>query len=266
MTALFAGLVDYAGVFPPAAHPVPHAVARYRAAREGPHGWMLGPFLCRSSHLGALADLPSVGVVVDGPLPDGHRPLRQVETTASPDDVARIATALAPHAETVFVESEHGDPVGLVPAVDHARSATPRLGAKIRTGGPHLDSFPDVETVAAFIVECVRRSLPFKATAGLHHPIRTPSGVVDGATEHGFLNLLAAVRIALSGGTTVAACLAEEDPSAFDPTTATWKEMGQAVPAHAVRSVFTGFGSCSFDEPVGHLMAMGALPSPEHTA
>src|SRR4051812_20268490 len=69
--------------------------------------------------------------------------------------------------------------------------------AKIRTGGIKPDAIPSSETVARFIMECAKHEVPFKATAGLHHPARcvkpltyepdAPTGIM-----HGFLNVFMA--------------------------------------------------------------------------
>src|SRR5581483_6353040 len=66
-----------------------------------------------------------------------------------------------------------------------------RLGAKLRCGGARPEDVPSPDEVAAFLQAVSSEGVPFKATAGLHHPIR---GYDEdrGFITHGFLNLLAA--------------------------------------------------------------------------
>jgi hypothetical protein len=104
--------------------------------------------------------------------------------------------------------------------------------------------------------------VPWKATAGLHHPVR---GMHDGTVMHGFLNLFIA-GIALQAEALDAArigeVLAEEDPRAFviDPTHIGWQDVRvEAEAVAAARERCVSFGSCSFDEPVDDLRELGIL-------
>ena len=45
LRALLTGVIDYAGLFPPAALPMADAVRNYDAYRNGEHAWMLGRFV-----------------------------------------------------------------------------------------------------------------------------------------------------------------------------------------------------------------------------
>ena len=70
-----------------------------------------------------------------------------------------------------------------------------RQCAKIRTGGTVREDFPPSRDVIRFVRTCMAANVPFKATAGLHHPIRcfrplTYAADAPQGTMHGFLNVL----------------------------------------------------------------------------
>jgi hypothetical protein len=143
---------------------------------------------------------------------------------------------------------------GLRGAVAAVREA--RAGAKIRCGG---ESVPPVEAVAAFVVACRDAGVRFKATAGLHHPIR------DGIM-HGFLNLLAAALFAQVEGAAerdLVPVLREEDENAFKLTPKAFTFRGRPFHADEIAAtrerLFIGYGSCSFSEPVDDLRSLGML-------
>lgn len=136
------------------------------------------------------------------------------------------------------------------------------VGAKLRCGGLELEAVPSIDDLAAFLIAAHQHDVPWKATAGLHHPVR---GEHDGGMMHGFLNLFIAA-IALHAGTLepsrIGTVLAEEDPLAFvvDPAHLACREVrvdAEAVVAARVRCV--SYGSCSFDEPVNDLRELGIL-------
>ena len=72
------------------------------------------------------------------------------------------------------------------------------LIAKVRCGGTVASAIPADLEVAGFIRACAKEQVPFKATAGLHHPSRT-TNEDHGGLEHGFLNVLAAATAAFQG-------------------------------------------------------------------
>lgn len=251
--------IDYAGVFPPASHTLDEAVRRYREAIAGPHGWILGPILVRASEIEqAPSDLP-LGIVADVPLdelPD-RADLVQVERRYQGGALDPIARQLIECAPIAYLELGDPAPHAAIATIADLRQEGLDVRAKIRTGGASADAFPGVDTVADLIETCVAHFVPFKATAGLHHPFRTASSISE-TTEHGFINMLAAVRAALSEeDASVADCLAETDPTAFDLATATWRDVGAQIDASAVRHVFRSIGSCSFEEPAGYLLDLG---------
>jgi len=157
--------------------------------------------------------------------------------------------------------------------------------AKLRTGGVVEDAFPTVEQVAGFIARCAELGVPFKATAGLHHPLRSVRSLTYEAnsregTMHGFLNLFTAAAIAWSAvhkgrpetrrqidSSVLATCLADRDGANwhFGEEAMIWS--GDLEPAridlgdlHSMRSQFAlSFGSCSFEEPLRDLHELDLL-------
>jgi predicted DNA-binding antitoxin AbrB/MazE fold protein len=55
LRALLAGVIDYAGLFPPAKLPLDEAIRNDARYRREPEGWMLGRFVCPASRLAELA-------------------------------------------------------------------------------------------------------------------------------------------------------------------------------------------------------------------
>ncbi len=247
--ALLSRLIDHAALFPPASLPMDAALEVDRAARATPYAWMLHRFLVPASRLAELpADFdPPLGVVVDV---DALPPLTdQVEVVE-----ARLERAGATEGvrARVFLEVWAGDEDKLDAVA--ARGAD----AKVRCGGATPDMFPAPGELAAFVCGCRDRGLAFKATAGLHHPIR--DGIV-----HGVLNLLGAAVLAHAGAGVrdLVAVLREEDPAAFGVTDEAFTVRGDAFGADAVTAtreqLFVGYGSCSFSEPVEDLKGLRIL-------
>lgn len=255
--SVYRRLFDYAGVFPPAELPLADAIDHYGSLKAGDTGWLVGPMLVRASQLEADPGIAELGVIADAPLPRGR--FAQVEKRCRPGEVAPTSEDLARSTPVVYLESGTDDPTVLIDEIAATRRAGADVRAKLRTGGLDSQAFPASATVAAFIRGCVGADVPFKATAGLHHPFPTPSDV-PGATEHGFVNLLAATRAALAGEDDLVACLTETDPDAFDLTTATWHRVGADLSVEAVRAALSSIGSCSIDEPAGYLRDLGMGP------
>lgn len=308
--ALLTGLVDYAGLFPPAALSMQAAVEQYARDKAGEHEWMLGRFICPVARLEEFSRL-AAPLMPGTHGTSGYREhargepwsLSALIDTKTPEDLRRALSAIAAfndrHAqedqgravidclelkaadvgfidaavETIppelypFFELPAGvDPRGFVAALAGQRAA-----AKIRTGGVTPDLFPSPEHVADFLLACVAAEVPFKATAGLHHACRgpyrltyepdSPSGVM-----HGFLNLFAAAvfaRVARLSRDEVAQLLTETNPSVlvFSEQGLSWRgHAAQTAQIAKVRESFAlSFGSCSFDEPVQELSALGLI-------
>jgi hypothetical protein len=291
--ALLASLVDYAGLFPPAGLSMEAAVAEYAARRRGPEAWMLGRFVLPASRLGELKDaarghLPEPGAAEPWPLSallgadthgdsalvasfnaghGGRAVVDSIELKAARRDEAVAALDALPAGLVAFVELPlDTDLAAILPVLRERRAR-----AKVRTGGVVAEAIPTVRDLARFIAACAAANVPFKATAGLHHPVRAERALTYApdsprAVMHGFLNVFAAAAFARAGAGLgdLEAVLAEQDASAFrlDDAALAWRHLRVATDSiTATRAGFaTSFGSCSFAEPVADLVALGILP------
>lgn len=294
-TAAFAALIDYAGLFPPASRSMPDAFASYRTIRSGPRAWVGGRFLCRASQLPELAAVATatltrretpweISVVFD--LPAGESAAHAVDFQAEMDPVMTIAAVEAKLTEATAVELGSlldamlsvGTEVVPFVEVDRSVSITAQVGliadalrsrrrvggAKLRCGGETADLFPTSAEAAEFIMAATDQGLPFKATAGLHQPIRHFDEDL-GIERHGFVNILMAAALAVTGSDimTIEAIITDTDPKAFSLAAAfaTWR--GHEVPGSALRRMrqtgFIAYGSCDFDEPTEALEHLGFL-------
>jgi|SRR5579884_846695 len=282
--ALFTKLIDYAGLFPPAQLPMEEAIAQYTAERAGRYAWMLGRFIVQQSRIAELVHGLSsdqrfyVSVILDRNV-DGLSNLARVrqnepalrvealEAVLAPDRIDTFAAALRSHALSEFpayVEIVRGPDWERVVPQAMAAFSEAGLGAKIRCGGVHASAFPTPSEVATFIYWACRYNVPFKATAGLHHPIRHFDASV-GTHMHGFLNVLAAAALARAGmdANELVEPLSCEEPARFGVDDAGLRFgdccVGVAELESTRREAFVGYGSCSFTEPVDDLRAMRVL-------
>lgn len=291
MRAPFTEIVDYAGLFPPAACSMADAVRQYDVYRRSEDRWMLGRFVVASIRLEELGEALSAGgfvldpgdpwlltVVMGAVIPveleriaafDARWGTRGVVTDSIEYRVGSVGEVVAvaeqiPHRFRRYFEVPQ---VGPYDALVAAIGGTGAL-AKIRTGGMSAELFPDASELARFLVAVVKHRVPFKATAGLHHPFRGsyPLSYAHDAPRqvmYGFVNLLVATTELLRGGkrATAQAILEESRRNAF-----AWHDKGidwgdeqytEAELAAAHQQLFIGFGSCSFREPVDELSLVG---------
>ena len=138
--------------------------------------------------------------------------------------------------------------------------------AKIRTGGTTADAFPRTAAVARFIRRCIEARVPFKATAGLHHPLRaeyrlTYQPDAPCGTMFGYLNVFLATAFVVAGSPDdeIARVLEETEASALvaDDRRVAWRDRDlSAADLREARRWIRSFGSCSFREPVDELAAL----------
>ena len=233
---LLTGLIDYAGLFPPSKLPMDPAVTEFARQRRAQEAFILGRFVVPAARLEelerSLAGVPEVlaaepeerdpsgvvfgpwrlSVLVGGDMDAARARIDAfnrrnaglamadaIETKpAAASDI--VHTAAAFDGFDAFYELAYDrDPASLMAVIaEHGGHA------KIRTGGVTEDAFPEVSQVADFLFAARAAGIAFKATAGLHHPLRgeyrltyeegCPSGIM-----HGFLNLFLAAAFVRQG-------------------------------------------------------------------
>jgi|SRR5262245_219129 len=291
---LLLGLIDYSGLFPPAALDMPTAARKYAEYRESEYRWALGRFVV------PVARLDEFEKAAEGILPSGDQERGEfwrLSALGAGDlslDLNRIAEfnqkrAGAAVIDTIEIKAGRaGDienamsltPANLTPYFEIPISDDPtelikniaetEARAKVRTGGVTADAFPSSFDLARFIKICAEDDVPFKATAGLHHPLRSINRLTyapDSASTmmHGFLNVFLAAAFAQSGMDfdRLVELLEEKSPEAFqfDSGGVTWRDQmivrGQLRNSRNLLAI--AFGSCSFEEPIDDLKKIGLL-------
>ena len=125
--------------------------------------------------------------------------------------------------------------------------------------------FPTVSQVARFLQASAAQKVPFKATAGLHHAIRSEHPLAGDHSHtavamHGFLNLFVAAGLCCTdraSNALVEKVLDERSGAAFEFEENSVSVHGRVLTSEdlaTVRRRFAiSFGSCSLDEPVEDL-------------
>lgn len=276
----YRALIDDAAIFPPGEASLTDAVEHHRRYQTAETAACVGPFVVGADSVEKLAALVNrrqfpqglrVSVVVAQPgvsdalhslaqLPDlvlaGLEVKLPADATAA--DIPELADLQRSLEETaVFVElgrAPDSPPASWQDTV--AAIGRSGLRLKLRTGGMSADMFPSERELALAISAAVLHGTAFKCTAGLHNAVRHRDAAT-GFEHHGFLNVLLATLDALSGvdPSRVQARLAERRGATLAA------DLRATPPAQLLdaRSMFLSFGSCSIEEPLADLEALGVL-------
>jgi hypothetical protein len=291
--AFLSGIIDYAGLFPPAKLPLDKAVSNYAKYRADSDAWMLGRFVIPAARLGELdAHVPlfsprsplhlsvlgrggetseafRTGIVAD--LEDVHAfcdrygaaaVVDVYEVKPPPGVILDLAAEGLqwPADLRAFCEVSLAETASTLAAVGKTGA-----GVKLRCGGLEASAFPEPAQVAHIITVCRDKGLSLKFTAGLHHPIRHYDRDIQ-TKMHGFLNVFGAAVLAHTlrlSEDQLRLIIEDEDPSSFgfDEIGFGWKQYHVLTEEifTARRQFAVSFGSCSFDEPRDDLRSLGIL-------
>lgn len=255
LRVLLTGILDYAGLFPPAKLPLEQALQCYTRFRQEEERWMLGRFVMSANRLEELqpfvptlfASGPPLSLSVLGRPANNDADFLE-GMTLDLEGVACLRAEFGPWVAVDVLETRLPAGPGTVELIRESSeqveqnqlfpffeiglagdwrttlaravqgcAAVARAGLKLRCGGLEPSAFPAVEQVAAVIAECALARVPLKFTAGLHHPLRSRDPVLK-TSAHGFVNVFIAGVLAAEHrlpATTLSELLQEDSPTAF---------------------------------------------------
>ena len=292
---LLQGSVDYAGLFPPAEMEMRTALENYAQYSTGPSSWALGRFIIPVSRLNEFAvHLPRIplrpndspwrvaglmGTNIEADVTtidkfnlrhtNGGVTIDSVEVKATSEaNIGEIIEIVPSTLQTYIEVPVDPDPSNLIRCIGQGAGR-----AKVRTGGVIQKAFPRAPDLLRFARAALENGVPFKATAGLHHPLRATYRLTYAENSpmgrmFGFLNLMLAVAFLRSGmnESDVLQVLEEDDPSAFqsDDSGISWRSSRVDIMAlsDTRRLGMVSFGSCSFTEPIEDLQSLRLLAAP----
>ena len=287
------GIVDYAGLFPPAGLNMATAVSNFAQYRAGADRDLLGRLVVPAARLEEFGDAARgllelgdegepwrLSVIVGDNLAAARKAVLDFNSiySASSDLGYAQCDAVEIHAHTeadvlaamqafgkslrVFFEIPLEPDPGPMLRVIARHSGS----AKMRTGGLTEGAFPPASAISRFISRSNDLGVRFKATAGLHHvlraayPLTYEAGSATGLM-FGYLNLFLSAAFIRSGMSEAEACEVLEERSvetfAFSNGGVAWREHKlTASELAATRAHALSFGSCSFSEPVDEARAL----------
>ncbi len=289
--ALLSEMIDYAGLFPPSQLSMPEAVANYAAYKNGNYSWMLGRFVVPVNRLDEFSEsakeffspdmeswklsvlagediYETVSKIADFNAEHAtHAVCDSLEVKAHTNfSINKAAEAVPPNLATYFEIPLREDLADLFSTL-----AIRKQRAKIRTGGITADAFPTAAQITRFMSVCLAANIPFKATAGLHIPIRclkplTYEKDAPENTMNGFLNVfLAAGFLKQNYQRSLVHELLEDERVenfTFEDDGVWWRRkhfLSTAQLKTLREKNIISFGSCSFDEPIADLREIGIL-------
>ena len=284
---LLAEIIDYAGLFPPSQLSMAVAVQNYANYLKSAHSWMLGRFIVPVANLdkfrkeaekyfdggnpwrlsvivgeNALGDMEKVNNF--NRKNEGKFVIETLEIKADSAEFITQINKFLPKNLLVYFEIP---PTEILTEFMTALAIT-KTRAKIRTGGVTTDAFPSTDAIIKFMRICIAANVPFKATAGLHHPLRSmqpmtyeanaPKGIM-----HGFLNLfLSAAFLRQNLNNAFVHRLMNETDAKdfrFEDDKILWQD--HTIDLNTIKLLrernAVSFGSCSFSEPIEDLQNLG---------
>lgn len=274
---LLSHAIDYAGLFPPTGLDLRTTVRNYETYRADRDAWALGRLILPAKLFGEFAAMAPtfaeewpISFLLDD---DFGAEVDAVESRGFVLEVVECKLAVMNRIAEVrrrLPETELYVEVPVGGDLDEWLAAIADAGAcaKVRMGGVTVGAIPRASSVADLLLACAPRGLKLKATAGLHHAIRTEHPLTyepesARAVMHGFVNFFVAAAVVFGGGeaTEAEAVLGDDSAANFQAETGELRWRGRSFSAEQIRAVrekfAVSFGSCSFTEPLEDMRMMG---------
>lgn len=272
-------IMDYAGLFPPAELSLEKSISNYNHYLKSSENWMLSKFIIPAGILNQIPPLLKLEKVSDKfsfsvIISDSEKDLENIikfKKSFSKIEIGALEVKPQMRLESllnniqfirneinndinIFIESSINPDNTLIEELVKLRNQDINIGYKLRTGGITQDAFPSPDIIASVIKSCAEKRIPFKATAGLHHPFTRFDSSVN-TKMYGFVNIFAAGLFAvkfLLNETDLIKIITDENPHNFlFENNLIWRdyEISSGDISEIRRKYFISFGSCSFDEP-----------------
>lgn len=286
LKVLLTEIVDYAGLFPPSQVSMAVAVQNFDNYLRSEHAWMLGRFVVPIARLNEFSkhakplfngeNLWRLSVLASEDIADtlkiidkfnkanaGKANIDSLEIKVTEATEIKTASEFIPAEIKAYFEFPQEDILtDFITAL-----AITKQRAKIRTGGLTPDAFPSTDAIIKFMRMCVAANIPFKATAGLHHPLRCVKPLTyeensPVGTMNGFLNLFLSACLLRQNLNTPAVhrLMSETDGKSFEFSDNDIRWANQNISTNTIalarQKNAISFGSCSFVEPVEDLISL----------
>ncbi len=294
LRTLLDGVIDYAGLFPPAKLAMEPAVEELLGYLEGENDWLVTRFACSASRLAELAEELEKHTLTE-PMPiavigtsgkDKHHwdtalahdeqlmaKFQQLAGMRAQIEAYEIRLPDNHHCEACLKALDGSNPYDVFVEIPWTEGMEESLAclaesdfayAKARTGGLDAAAFPSVGELASFVQQCVQLDVPFKLTAGLHEPL-LHTDKATGFEHHGFLNVLVATVLTAAHELNrreieQVLSVKQGHDFAFTQDVMRWRSFEANLDEiRDGRDLILSFGSCSLEEPLEGLAKAGLL-------
>lgn len=286
-----AGLIDYAGFFPPAQLDLETSLNNFGLYLNREYGWMLSRCILPCNELENIKHdydfrysvIVSSAVTAEEieSLSKFSKNIAMIEVNiADSGNNSAQCTEMLAHIISrleladlsnirLFIEANQIEPV--VDAIRQCNGSQAGSGSisaagyKLRCGGATSKAYPAVERVAEAITTCCNSKIPFKFTGGLHQPLRNYHPAMA-TMQHGFINIFGASMLYAANRLPteqIIECLEDEDATNMHFTDEQFSWKSYTLSTSEIRALrenrIVSFGSCSFEEPLEGLAGLGLL-------